>query len=107
MSEFNQENQSIYNNYQQPQPGKPKFPWFKTIIVALIGVIGALLVLGASKIMGLVGIDNGGAQVQEANNSKGGNVLDGKSDKYKSVNAMIKDVSPAIVGVINMQKLMV
>lgn len=41
------------------------------------------------------------------NNSKGGNVLDGKSDKYKSVNAMIKDVSPAIVGVINMQKLMV
>ena len=54
--------------------------------------------------MGLVGIDNGGAQVQEANNSKGGNVLDGKSDKYKSVNAMIKDVSPAIVGVINMQK---
>ena len=36
MSEFNQENQSIYNNYQQPQPGKPKFPWFKTIIVALI-----------------------------------------------------------------------
>lgn len=57
--------------------------------------------------MGLVGIDNGGAQVQEANNSKGGNVLDGKSDKYKSVNAMIKDVSPAIVGVINMQKLMV
>ena len=105
MSEFNQENQSIYNNYQQPQPGKPKFPWFKTIIVALIaGVIGALLVLGASKIMGLVGIDNGGAQVQEANNSKGGNVLDGKSDKYKSVNAMIKDVSPAIVGVINIQK---
>ena len=69
-------------------------------------MIGALLVLGASKIMGLVGIDNGGAQVQ-ANNSKGGNVLDGKSDKYKSVNAMIKDVSPAIVGVINMQKLMV
>ena len=40
--------------------------------------IGALLVLGASKIMGLVGIDNGGAQVQKANNSKGGNVLDGK-----------------------------
>ena len=79
MSEFNQENQSNYNNYQQPQPGKPKFLWFKTIIVALIaGVIGALLVLGASKIMGLVGIDNSGAQVQEANNSKGGNVLDGK-----------------------------
>ena len=37
----------------------------------------------------------------KTNNSKGGNVLDGKSDKYKSVNAMIKDVSPAIVGVIN------
>ena len=43
MSEFNQENQSIYNNYQQPSTWKTQFPWFKTIIVALIaGVIGAL-----------------------------------------------------------------
>ena len=55
MSEFNQENQSIYNNYQQSQPGNLNSHGLKTIIVALIaGVIGALLVLGASKIMGLV-----------------------------------------------------
>ncbi|MCP6652082.1 S1C family serine protease, partial [Klebsiella pneumoniae] len=47
---------------------------------------------------------NDGATVQEASNSKGGNVLDGKSSKYKSVNQMINDVSPSIVGVINMQK---
>lgn len=31
MSEFNQENQSIYNNYQQPQPGKPKFHGLKQL----------------------------------------------------------------------------
>ncbi|UDI78024.1 trypsin-like peptidase domain-containing protein [Staphylococcus taiwanensis] len=105
MSEFNQDNQSNKVHYQTYQPRKPKFPWFKTILVALIaGIIGALLVLGASKMMGLFGMNENGAQVQEATNSKGGNVLDGKSEKYKSVNAMIKDVSPSIVGVINMQK---
>lgn len=105
MSEFNQDNQSNNVHYQTYQPRKPKFPWFKTILVALIaGIIGALLVLGASKMMGLFGMNENGAQVQEATNSKGGNVLDGKSEKYKSVNAMIKDVSPSIVGVINMQK---
>lgn len=105
MSDYNQDNQSAHFNYQQSQPRKPKFPWFKTILVALIaGIIGALLVLGASKMLGMFGLNDNGSQVQEATNSKGGNVLDGKSEKYKSVNAMIKDVSPAIVGVINMQK---
>lgn len=50
-------------------------------------------------------LDNGGSDVNEASNhNSGGNTLDGKSDKYDSVNQMINDVSPAIVGVINMQK---
>ncbi|GGG83331.1 serine protease [Staphylococcus pragensis] len=104
MSNYNQDNYSENPNYYS-QPRKPKFPWFKTILVALIaGIIGALLVLGVSKLMGNSGFNDNGGQVQEVSNSKGGNVLDGKSDKYKSVNAMIKDVSPSIVGVINMQK---
>ncbi|PNZ69650.1 serine protease [Staphylococcus croceilyticus] len=104
MSNYNQDNYSENANYYS-QPRKPKFPWFKTILVALIaGIIGALLVLGVSKLMGNSGFNDNGSQVQEVSNSKGGNVLDGKSEKYKSVNAMIKDVSPAIVGVINMQK---
>lgn len=104
MSDYNQDNYTENSN-DYSQPRKPKFPWFKTILVALIaGIIGALLVLGASKLINNSGVNNNGGQVQEATNSKGGNMLDGKSDKYKSVNAMIKDVSPAIVGVINMQK---
>ncbi len=104
MSNYNQDNYSENPNYYS-QPRKPKFPWFKTILVALIaGIIGALLVLGVSKLMGNSGFNDNGGQVQEVSNSKGRNVLDGKSDKYKSVNAMIKDVSPSIVGVINMQK---
>ncbi|WP_226386345.1 S1C family serine protease [Staphylococcus sp. Marseille-Q1834] len=104
MSNYNQDNYSENPNYYS-QPRKPKFPWFKTILVALIaGIIGALLVLGVSKLMGNSGFNDNGGQVQEVSNSKGRNVLDGKSDKYKSVNVMIKDVSPSIVGVINMQK---
>ncbi|RIM20064.1 serine protease, partial [Staphylococcus cohnii] len=85
---------------------KTKFPWFKTIIVALVaGIIGALLVLGIGKIMESTGLNDNGSSVQEASNSSnGGNTLDGKSEKYDSVNQMINDVSPAIVGVINMQK---
>ena len=45
--------------------------------------------------------NSSGSQVQQATNDKGGNVLDGKIDKYKSVNATDQNVSPAIVGVIN------
>lgn len=117
MSDFNNDNNS--NETQTPrqpqQPEQPqnkrsnhkaKFPWFKTIIVALVaGVIGALLVLGIGKIMESTVLNDNGSSVQDASNSSdGGNTLDGKSEKYDSVNQMINDVSPAIVGVINMQK---
>ncbi|RLY71376.1 serine protease, partial [Staphylococcus hominis] len=103
MTEYNQYFQS--SDYQHSRPPKPKFPWFRIIIIALIaGIIGALIVLGVNRLMNGDDSNSGGSQVQQATNDKGGNVLDGKCDKYKSVNAMIKDVSPAIVGVINMQK---
>ncbi|PTE42286.1 serine protease [Staphylococcus equorum] len=117
MSDFNNDhNSNETQNPRQPQQpeqahnkrskNKTKFPWFKTIIVALVaGIIGALLVLGIGKIMESTGLNDNGSSVQEASNSSnGGNTLDGKSEKYDSVNQMINDVSPAIVGVINMQK---
>ncbi|WP_432717033.1 S1C family serine protease [Staphylococcus equorum] len=117
MSDFNNDhNSNETQNPRQPQQpeqahnkrskNKTKFPWFKTIIVALVaGIIGALLVLGIGKIMESTGLNDNGSAVQEASNSSnGGNTLDGKSEKYDSVNQMINDVSPAIVGVINMQK---
>ncbi|MEB8126844.1 serine protease [Staphylococcus succinus] len=101
-----------YEQSQQPFQGeqrstnKPKFPWFKTMVVALIaGIIGALIVLGVGKFMEHTVLDDDGSSVKETSNStNGGNTLDGKSEKYDSVNQMINDVSPAIVGVINMQK---
>ena len=81
---------------------------FKTIVIAIVaGIIGALIVLGIGKALNHTSLNQNGSQVQEATNSKGGNRLDGKSEKYNSVNQMIKDVSPSIVGVINMQKLQV
>ncbi|PHK50903.1 S1C family serine protease [Staphylococcus edaphicus] len=117
MSEFNNEQntnqqqvqQSPHTSQMSQQPKqrlKPKFPWFKTILVALVaGIIGALIVLGVGKLMESTILDNGGSDVNEASNSSsGGNTLDGKSEKYDSINQMINDVSPAIVGVINMQK---
>lgn len=110
MSEFNNENNTNQQPTQTTKPSKkrfkPKFPWFKTIIVALVaGIIGALIVLGVGRLMESTVLDNGGSDVNEASNhNSGGNTLDGKSDKYDSVNQMINDVSPAIVGVINMQK---
>lgn len=105
MSDYTQMNQSIDSNNQPSRYNKPKFPWFKTILVALIaGIIGSLLVLGIGKLLDHTIFNQNGATVNEASNSKGGNQLDGKSDKYSSVHEMIKDVSPAIVGVINMQK---
>ncbi|HLR19880.1 MAG TPA: S1C family serine protease [Staphylococcus sp.] len=109
MSDLNNENNSIENQNpqrSQPQNKRTKFPWFKTIIVALVaGIIGALLVLGIGKIIESTILNDNGSSVQEAtNSSNGGNTLDGKSEKYDSVNQMINDVSPAIVGVINMQK---
>ncbi|WP_210137762.1 trypsin-like peptidase domain-containing protein [Staphylococcus sp. GDH8C109P] len=116
MSEFNN-NQNINNKQPDAQTSnntqttfskrtKPKFPWFKTVLVALIaGIIGALIVLGIGKLMENTVLNDNGSTVKEANsNSNAGNSLDGKNDKYDSVNQMITDVSPAIVGVINMQK---
>jgi serine protease Do len=115
MSENNKDNQqtnlsnnSEQNSYSYEQPRhryKPKFPWFKTVIVALIaGIIGAMIVLGIGKLLNNTGSEHNGSSVQEASNSKGGNTLDGKNDQHSSVNKMINDVSPSIVGVINMQK---
>nr|WP_318757978.1 S1C family serine protease [Staphylococcus sp. KG4-3]MDW8561806.1 S1C family serine protease [Staphylococcus sp. KG4-3] len=116
MSEFNNEQNTNNNqNYQQNTTQytsnkrirqKPKFPWFRTVIVALVaGIIGALIVLGVGKLMETTVLNDNGSSVNEASNTgNGGNTLDGKSEKYNSVNQMINDVSPAIVGVINMQK---
>ncbi|RIM96893.1 S1C family serine protease [Staphylococcus shinii] len=116
MSEFNNDqntnnNQNNQQNATQYTPNKrirqkPKFPWFRTVIVALVaGVIGALIVLGVGKLMETTVLNDNGSSVNEASNTgNGGNTLDGKSDKYDSVNQMINDVSPSIVGVINMQK---
>lgn len=97
-----EKNQHHYRNSSQK---RHTFPWIKTIIVAIIaGIIGALLVLGIGKLLNKNGFNNEGATVHQVSNSHGGNQLDGKSNQYKSVHDMIKDVSPAIVGVINMQK---
>lgn len=116
MSEFNNDqntnnNQNNQQNATQYTPNKrirqkPKFPWFRTVIVALVaGIIGALIVLGVGKLMETTVLNDNGSSVNEASNTgNGGNTLDGKSDKYDSVNQMINDVSPSIVGVINMQK---
>ncbi|MGW7976118.1 serine protease [Staphylococcus xylosus] len=116
MSEFNNEKNTNNNqNHQQNTTQytsnkrirqKPKFPWFRTVIVALVaGIIGALIVLGVGKLMETTVLNDNGSSVNEASNTgNGGNTLDGKSEKYNSVNQMINDVSPAIVGVINMQK---
>ena len=93
------------NGQHRPSP-RNRFPWFRVVLIALLsGIIGALLVLGAVKLGGmLTNHANEGSQVNESTQTKGGNVLDGKSEKYKTVNQMLNDVSPTIVGVINMQK---
>lgn len=116
MSEFNNDqntnnNQNYQQNTTQYTPNKRirtklKFPWFRTVIVALVaGIIGALIVLGVGKLMETTVLNNNGSSVNEASNTgNAGNTFDGKSEKYDSVNQMINDVSPAIVGVINMQK---
>ena len=101
-----QDSNGSYHKASNPRSyNKPRFPWFKTIVVALVaGVLGALIVLGIGKFMDRTILNDDGSNVQESSSSRGGNTLDGKSDKYDSVNQMITDVSPAIVGVINMQK---
>lgn len=104
MSEFNQSDYSTTNHNQSPRYRKPKFPWFRTVIIALVaGIIGALLVLGIGKVLSSTILNKDGSTVQTTN-TKGGNQLDSQSKKFGSVHDMIKSVSPAIVGVINMQK---
>ncbi|MCS5350038.1 S1C family serine protease [Staphylococcus aureus] len=104
MSEFNQSDHSTTNHNQSPRYRKPKFPWFRTVIIALVaGIIGALLVLGIGKVLSSTILNKDGSTVQTTN-TKGGNQLDSQSKKFGSVHEMIKSVSPAIVGVINMQK---
>lgn len=100
MTEYNE-----LNHERRPQK-RQSFPWIRVILIALVsGIIGALLVFGVFKIAGMLSnATNSGSQVHQAATNKGGNVLDGKSTKYKSVNEMLTDVSPSIVGVINMQK---
>ncbi|MEJ7422783.1 serine protease, partial [Staphylococcus haemolyticus] len=84
-SDQTQHYQSYDNHPQPPRHRRPRFPWFKTILVALIaGIIGALLVLGIGKVLNHTVLNKDGSSVQEVTNSKGGNQLDGKSDKYKS-----------------------
>mgnify|MGYP001508039049 FL=1 len=70
MSDQTQQHQS-HDNYQRPSYNKkPKFPWFKTIIVALIaGIIGALLVLGIGKVLNQNVLNHDGATVQSVSNS--------------------------------------
>lgn len=91
--------------YQTPPPKKSGV--LRTILIALVaGLIGGLIafavVSGFSKLTDSSG--QSGANVNVAENDKGGNLLDGKSKNYQSVNEMIQDKSPSIVGVINEQK---
>lgn len=92
-------------SYQTPTPKKSGV--LRTILIALVaGLIGGLIafaaVSGFSKLTDSSG--QSGANVNVAENDKGGNLLDGKSKNYQSVNEMIQDKSPSIVGVINEQK---
>lgn len=88
-------------------PRQPHFLWLKVILVSLLaGILGALIVVGATS--GFSNIfpwgNQNGSDVKVASDQKGGNSLDGKSHKYKSVHEMIDDQAPAIVGVINEQR---
>ncbi|MBX8993675.1 S1C family serine protease [Staphylococcus pettenkoferi] len=100
-----QDNVNYSISYPSSRRYKPKFPWFKTIIIALIaGIIGALIVLGIGKVVDHTVPEKDGAKVNQSHSGSSGNTMDGKSDKYDSVNQMVNDISPAIVGVVNMQK---
>ncbi|MBA8771552.1 S1C family serine protease [Staphylococcus coagulans] len=98
---------SSTHSYNPPPPRKPKLPWLKIVLISLIaGLLGGLIVFGVAGLFSNGSLFEGhnGSQVNVAKNDNGGNTLDGKSNKYKSVNEMIKDQSPAIVGVINEQQ---
>ncbi|MFT2203854.1 S1C family serine protease [Staphylococcus chromogenes] len=87
---------------------KSKFPWLKIILIALIaGIIGGLIafsLLNMTSNFSSPFANKSGSQVNESNQDSGGSTLDGKSSKYKTVNQMINDKAPSIVGVINEQK---
>ena len=73
---------------------------FKTILLTLIGgLIGGLLVF--ILFLGFHFFTN---DTKKNDTHSTGNVLDQKSEKYNSVNSMIKNTSPSVVSVINMQK---
>ncbi|UXR81774.1 S1C family serine protease [Staphylococcus sp. IVB6214] len=104
-NDFNPTSQNQQNN--TPPPSPKKNGWLRTIVIALIaGLIGGgIAFLTISGISNLTSSDNhSGADVNVAKNEKSGNVLDQKSKSYPSINAMIKDKSPSIVGVVNEQK---
>ena len=103
-----QQSNDYHSNYATNHRQKRKFPWFKTVLIALVaGLIGGVLAFGllnlASNFSSPFSTQSG-SQVNEANQKSGGSTLDGKSSKYKTVNQMINDKAPAIVGVINEQK---
>lgn len=105
---YNPSQQSNSHQSAEPYRSKRKFPWFKTILIALAaGLIGGLIAFGLTSLFSNFSSPfsaKPGSQVNEASQKPGGNTLDGKSEKYKTVNQMINDKAPAIVGVINEQK---
>ncbi|UXR75443.1 MULTISPECIES: trypsin-like peptidase domain-containing protein [unclassified Staphylococcus] len=93
--------------YQTPPPRQQKPSWLRLIISALIaGLVGGMIAFGAMNGVSkwLPSDNQSGANVNVAENEKGGNLQDNKSKSYASVNEMIQDKSPSIVGVINEQK---
>ncbi|UXR87747.1 S1C family serine protease [Staphylococcus felis] len=107
-SSLNNNNQNTPFTHNPPPPHKPKIPWFKIILIALIsGLLGGLIVLGLTGVFSNLTSQlthQSGSEVNVAKNQNGGNLLDGQSKSFSSINEMIKDKSPSIVGVINEQK---
>ncbi|MGV3244215.1 S1C family serine protease [Staphylococcus sp. 11261D007BR] len=99
---------SNFEHRSTPPPNKPKLPWLKICLISLVsGLIGALIVLGLTGALSnfIPNFGNqSGSEVNVAKDQNGGSTLDGQSDNYDSVNQMIQDKSPSIVGVINEQK---
>ncbi|PNZ76958.1 serine protease HtrA [Staphylococcus microti] len=107
MTNANPSQQHAYRQSYQSPPPRKKSGVLRTIIIALVaGLIGGLIafsaISGFSKLTNMNG--DSGAEVNVAQNDKGGNLLDNKSKNYASVNTMIQDKAPSIVGVINEQK---
>lgn len=88
---------------------KNNIPWYQSCLIPFLsGIIGAALILalffGGSKLLDVFNSGNDDANVTNAPaNEKGGNTKN-KEAKNNSVSKMVEGVSPAIVGVINKQK---